>query len=164
MSYTNNLTDLKRYVPDFAATAVARLYHSLYRAALRVQWRILDWRNPPSAHAEYPLPPARLRFRVAENADVLNFFTVGLRTAERLQEAMAYAGFRCSDGAAALDFGCGCGRTLLWFARQFPNVRWHGADVDAESIEWCRREHPWRACSALTERCRPCPTTTDCST
>ncbi len=79
---------------------------------------------------------------MAENADVLNFFTVGLRTAERLQEAMAYADFQLRDGAAALDFGCGCGRTLLWLARQFPNVRWHGADVDAESIEWCRASIP----------------------
>jgi len=109
---------------------------------LRIQWRILDWRKPPSARAEYPLPPARLRFRVAENADILNFFTVGLRTAERLQEAMACAGFELRDGASALDFGCGCGRTLLWLARQFPNVRWHGTDIDAESVEWCRASFP----------------------
>ena len=105
---------------------------------MRLQWRVLDWRNPPSARAEFPLPPARLRFRVAENAGVLNFFTVGMRTAERLREAMAYATFPLTDGAAALDFGCGCGRTLLWLVRQFPHVRWHGTDVDAESIEWCR--------------------------
>jgi mutator protein MutT len=79
---------------------------------------------------------------VAENAGVLNFFTVGLRTAERLQEAMAYAGFELRDGAAALDFGCGCGRTLLWLARQFPQVRWHGTDIDAESVAWCRASLP----------------------
>jgi mutator protein MutT len=136
------LTRLKRYVPNFLRPLSRKLYHALYRAALRVQWRVLDWWHPPSARAEFPLPPARLRFRVAENSSVLNFFTVGMRTAERLQEAMAYAGFELHDGAAALDFGCGCGRTLLWFARQFPNVRWHGADVDAESIEWCRSSIP----------------------
>jgi 8-oxo-dGTP diphosphatase len=136
------LTSLKRYVPESLRPLSRKLYHSLYRSALRVQWRMLDWRNPPSPHAEFPLPPARLRFRVAENASVLNFFTVGMRTAERLQEAMAYAEFQLQDGAAALDFGCGCGRTLLWFARQFPNVRWHGADVDAESITWCRASIP----------------------
>ena len=103
---------------------------------------MLDWRQPPSARAEFPLPSARLRFRVAENASVLNFFTVGMRTAERLQEAMAYADFRLTDGATALDFGCGCGRTLLWLARAFPNVRWHGTDVDAESVDWCRASIP----------------------
>jgi 8-oxo-dGTP diphosphatase len=136
------LTGLKRYVPALLQPLSRTLYHSLYRTALRIQWRILDWRKPPSARAEYPLPPARLRFRVAENADVLNFYTVGLRTAERLQEAMAYADFQLHDGAAALDFGCGCGRTLLWLARKCPGVRWYGTDVDAESVEWCRASIP----------------------
>ncbi|MBZ5631951.1 MAG: class I SAM-dependent methyltransferase [Acidobacteriia bacterium] len=136
------MTRLKRYVPESLRPLSRRLYHSLYRAGLRVQWRILDWRNPPSARAEFPLPPTRLRFRVAENASVLNFFTVGMRTSERLQEAMAYADFHLRDGSAALDFGCGCGRTLLWLARQFPGVRWHGTDVDAESVEWCRSSIP----------------------
>jgi cyclopropane fatty-acyl-phospholipid synthase-like methyltransferase len=136
------LADLKRYVPDALRPLARSLYHSLYRAALRVHWRVLDWSKPPSARGEFPLPPARLRFRVAENADVLNFFTVGMRTAERLQEAMAFAAFHLRDGAAALDFGCGCGRTLLWLARQFPQVRWQGTDVDAESVEWCRASIP----------------------
>ena len=144
--YTNNLPPLlqavKRRIPHPLRPLSRKLYHALYRADLRIQWRTLDWWKPPSAHAEFPLPPARLRFRVAENASVLNFFTVGLRTAERLQEAMAYAECKLHDGAAALDFGCGCGRTLLWLARQFPDVRWHGTDVDAESIEWCRSSIP----------------------
>jgi ubiquinone/menaquinone biosynthesis C-methylase UbiE len=140
--YTNKLARFKRYVPDSLQPIARRLYHSIYRAGLRMQWSTLDWRNPPSASAEYPLPPARLRFRVAENANVLNFFTVGMRTAERLQEAMAYAEFELWDGAAALDFGCGCGRTLLWLVRKYPQVRWHGADVDAESIDWCRASLP----------------------
>jgi cyclopropane fatty-acyl-phospholipid synthase-like methyltransferase len=136
------LADLKRYVPESLRPIARTLYHSLYRAALRVHWRMLDWSKPPSAQAEFPLPPARLRFRVAESAGVLDFFTVGLRTAERLQEAMAFAGFELRDGAAALDFGCGCGRTLLWLVREFPGVRWHGSDVDAESIAWCRSSLP----------------------
>ena len=114
----------------------------MYRVALRIEWRFLDWWKPPSSTAEFPLPPARLRFRVAESSSVLNFFTVGLRTAERLQEALAYADFELRSGAAVLDFGCGCGRTLLWLARQFPGVLWHGTDVDAESVAWCRASIP----------------------
>ena len=140
--YTNNLANLKRYVPAPLLPLARRLYHSMYRTGLRLQWWILDRKRPPSATGEFPLPPARLRFRVAENSDVLNFFTVGMRTAEGLQEAMASAGFELNDGSAVLDFGCGCGRTLLWFARQFPKVQWHGSDVDAESIEWCRKSIP----------------------
>ena len=117
---------------------------------MRIQWRLLDLWNPPSAQAEHPLPPARLRFRVAENSSVPDFFTVGRRTSEALREAMAYAAFQLRDGSTALDFGCGCGRTLLWLARQFPNVRWHGADVDAESVEWCRASIPGGSFSVNT--------------
>jgi len=136
------LADLKRYVPASLQPLSRRLYHSLYRAGLRLQWWLLDRNHPPSTSGEFPLPPARLRFRSSENSDVLNFFTVGMRTAEGLQEAMASSSFELSDGAAVLDFGCGCGRTLLWFARQFPKVRWHGSDVNTEAIEWCRKSIP----------------------
>ncbi len=38
-----------------------------------------------------------------------------------------------------LDLGCGCGRTLLWLAPRYPEVMWHGCDVDAEAIAWCQR-------------------------
>jgi mutator protein MutT len=140
--YTNKLTSLKHYVPEPLRPLSRRLYHSLYRMGLRLHWWMLDRRRPPSASGEFPLPPARLRFRVAENSNILNFFTVGMRTAEGLQEAIASAGLELQDGAAALDFGCGCGRTLLWLVRKYPHVRWHGSDVDSESIEWCRKRIP----------------------
>jgi SAM-dependent methyltransferase len=35
-----------------------------------------------------------------------------------------------------LDFGCGCGRTLAWFANRPPRL--YGTDIDAEAISWCR--------------------------
>lgn len=136
------MANLKRYVPDPLRPLSRKLYHSLYRTGLRLHWRMLDAWHRPTAGAEFPLPPARLRFRVAENSSVLDFFTVGMRTAEGLQQALASAAFELNDGAAALDFGCGCGRTLLWLARKFPKVRWHGSDVDAESVEWCRKSIP----------------------
>ncbi|HEY2844155.1 MAG TPA: methyltransferase domain-containing protein, partial [Bryobacteraceae bacterium] len=136
------LQSLKQRMPDFLRPMARGIYYSLYRAGLRLQWRMLDRRSPPSATAAYPLPPARLRFRVAENTAVLDFFTVGMRTAEALREALARVAFPLQDGFAVLDFGCGCGRTLLWLARQFPQVRWHGTDVDAESIAWCSQSIP----------------------
>jgi cyclopropane fatty-acyl-phospholipid synthase-like methyltransferase len=30
----------------------------------------------------------------------------------------------------------------MWFLQRYPQVRWYGSDVDAESIEWCRRNIP----------------------
>lgn len=37
-----------------------------------------------------------------------------------------------------LDFGCGCGRTLLWFADSAQEGQFHGTDIDTEAIAWCR--------------------------
>ena len=45
---------------------------------------------------------------------------------------------------AALDFGCGCGRTLRWLTREWRDVSWHGTDVDAEAVGWCRSHLPGR--------------------
>jgi cyclopropane fatty-acyl-phospholipid synthase-like methyltransferase len=84
------------------------------------------------------LPPAKLRFRVSETASASVFLQVGQRTAEDLQSVLAKAQFSLGQPGVALDFGCGCGRTLLWLVRQFPAVQWHGTDVDAEAISWCQ--------------------------
>ena len=34
-----------------------------------------------------------------------------------------------------LDFGCGCGRTIMWFAGK--KVKFDGTDIDSEAIQWC---------------------------
>lgn len=51
--------------------------------------------------------------------------------------SLADAGFRFED-ASVLDFGCGCGRILRYFARYAAKCKFTGADVDADAIDWCR--------------------------
>jgi len=41
------------------------------------------------------------------------------------------------DGQAILDFGCGTGRALRWFATE-PDLRIAGCDIFAPSIEWMK--------------------------
>jgi SAM-dependent methyltransferase len=43
---------------------------------------------------------------------------------------------RCAD---ALDFGCGCGRTIRWLIERFPRTAFWGADVDPAAVAWCER-------------------------
>jgi len=67
---------------------------------------------------------------------------VGEQTAQKIQNAVCEAGYPLELFQSVLDFGCGCGRTLVWLCKSFPGIQWHGTDVDAEAIEWCRKNIP----------------------
>jgi methylase of polypeptide subunit release factors len=41
-----------------------------------------------------------------------------------------------------LDFGCGCGRMLLWLPELGRKRALHGTDIDADAIDWCREHLP----------------------
>jgi cyclopropane fatty-acyl-phospholipid synthase-like methyltransferase len=78
-----------------------------------------------------------LRFRVGECNEIGVFQAVGEQTAKKIQNALSDAGYSLEDFQSVLDFGCGCGRTLVWLCKSFPGIKWHGTDVDAEAIKWC---------------------------
>jgi cyclopropane fatty-acyl-phospholipid synthase-like methyltransferase len=107
----------------------------VFRARLRAEWWLRDRleRHP----VDLAVPPARLRFRVGEDSRLAAFLEVGRLTADNLETILENAGWPFAPGQAVLDFGCGCGRTLLWLVQRFPQVEWHGVDVDAEAIAWC---------------------------
>ena len=125
----------RRFVPAALQPAARGLYHAAFRTWLRVDWWLRDrFEHKPPGEA---VPPARLRYRVGEDSRLAAFLEVGRRTAENLEAVLGAEGFRIAPDQAVLDFGCGCGRTLRWLIARFPEVRWHGVDVDAEAIEWC---------------------------
>jgi SAM-dependent methyltransferase len=88
------------------------------------------------------LPPAMLRYRVSETLDPNEFLNVGKGCARLLEEHSAQMGSDLAQAHRVLDFGCGCGRTLRWMLKDFPAVDFHGADVDAEAIQWCKLNLP----------------------
>jgi len=132
--YTNNLTDLKRYVPGFgAATGAKASTTGLYRAALRVQWRILDWRKPPSgaarrisaASGQTSLPCG------GECQGVIKLFHGrACGPLSGFRKPWALRGFSSSGTAtscARFFRMAGCGRTLLWLAASISTrpMEWH---------------------------------------
>jgi cyclopropane fatty-acyl-phospholipid synthase-like methyltransferase len=123
-------------VPAALQPSARKIYHSVFRGGLRVEWWLRDRfeRHP----VDLAVPPARLRFRVGEDSRLAAFLEVGRLTADNLGTVLEKAGCPLTPGQAVLDFGCGCGRTLLWLVQRFPEVQWHGVDVDAEAIAWCR--------------------------
>jgi len=38
-----------------------------------------------------------------------------------------------------LDFGCGCGRTLMHLEGLAPSAHFYGMDIDTKAIEWCNQ-------------------------
>ena len=84
-----------------------------------------------------PLPPAKLRVRVAGNADVAWFLEGGRLAEETLRGSLARAGTGLEKMASILDFGCGCGRVTRRLAGLPGEVR--GSDFDGPAVEWCRK-------------------------
>jgi SAM-dependent methyltransferase len=85
-----------------------------------------------------PLPPSYLRSRVHGVPDLESFLRVGSCCASDILKVLEEQGvFRPGEEPDILDFGAGCGRTLLWMKRLARPARFHGTDIDAEAIDWC---------------------------
>jgi len=78
-----------------------------------------------------PLPPRRLRVRVAGTADADWFLRSGRTSYDVIAAHVSLA-----DVQAVLDFGCGCGRVTRYFHDFAGDVS--GSDVNAQAIDWCR--------------------------
>jgi SAM-dependent methyltransferase len=114
----------------------ARLLRPAYRTYERL--RALGNRDGVAIPTDsLPLPPAKLRGRVAGTANATWFLESGRLASDTIQSSLAGAGLRLEDLGAVLDFGCGCGRVLRWL-RDIP-AELRGADFDGDAIAWCRK-------------------------
>ncbi len=131
------------------------VYYPLYRAAvrLRCQWAGLGDERFRQRHGLTALAPAHLRYRVGGTPSAESFLRVGRQTVENLEACLSAAGAPLAGFHSILDFGCGCGRTVLPLAEKYPGKELHGADVDREAITWCRQRLP----SARFELNQPSP-------
>ena len=86
------------------------------------------------------LPPAELRYRVSSSPDAQNFITIGKKCAADIESALRKVGCDLAKLERILDFGCGCGRTLIHMKELAPHAQFDGTDIDARAIDWCK-EH-----------------------
>jgi len=87
-----------------------------------------------------PVPPQHLRTLVwSEYEDIPAFFHD--RDMDKLKDALQRNGVDLAKVRDVLDFGCGVGRVVRQFRRE--PFRIHGSDINAESIQWCRRHLPF---------------------
>jgi len=129
---------LKRLVPRPLQPFARGVYRSLRR-------RWLSWREGPQDRAYArslglpALPPAELRFRVHGDTEREGFVTVARRCCEDIEAALGRVGRSLESFETLLDFGCGCGRHLLFLANRPAAPKCYGTDIDGDAIAWCRR-------------------------
>jgi SAM-dependent methyltransferase len=85
------------------------------------------------------LPPAELRYRVSSSPDAENFVTIGKKCANDINTALRQVGYEIAEFKRVLDFGCGCGRTLIHLKDLAPHAQFEGTDIDDAAIEWCEQ-------------------------
>lgn len=83
------------------------------------------------------LPPATLRYRVHGATDIESYLAVGKNIKQDVESALSTIDKKFDDFGNILDFGCGCGRTLMWFDK-IHKSKIFGTDIDAEFISWCK--------------------------
>jgi ubiquinone/menaquinone biosynthesis C-methylase UbiE len=84
------------------------------------------------------VPPATLRYKVHGRLPIEGFLLTGKKIAEDIQMTLSQNGIRLESSKKVLDFGCGCGRALIWFKEK--EVELYGTDIDGGAINWCK-EH-----------------------
>ena len=131
------LHGLKAWTPALLRRWLRQPYYAGFRIVLLVRCWYADLLSGREARRAMPMPPALLRYRVSEDLDPHLCLNVGERTCQDMQAALLEAGRRLTDFHSILDFGCGCGRTLMWLTRQLRGADLHGADVDPDAVAWC---------------------------
>jgi SAM-dependent methyltransferase len=87
-----------------------------------------------------PDPGDDLISRVLGGADPAWFYWTGRESVRELERTVGIGGRTLDSFESILDFGCGCGRMLLWMEELGRMCALRGTDIDAEAIRWCR-EH-----------------------
>ena len=90
-----------------------------------------------------PDPGGDLISRAVGGADRTWFYWTGRESVRELERTLGIAGRAMKSFHSILDFGCGCGRMLLWMEELARTGVLHGTDIDAGAIDWCREHVPY---------------------
>jgi SAM-dependent methyltransferase len=92
-----------------------------------------------------PDPGDVLVERVAGSTDRSWFYESGQKSVRELERTLALIERPLDSFASILDFGCGCGRMLMWLEELGKRTNLHGTDVDAEAVAWAAEQLPYCA-------------------
>jgi Methyltransferase domain. len=90
-----------------------------------------------------PLPPPRLRYKVAGTEHEEWFAKSGRMSVEDLTRALAAIGRSFDEFNDVLEWGCGCGRILRHLPPPTAPKRLYAFDIDQEGLSWVNEYLPW---------------------
>ena len=93
--------------------------------------------------ADLPWPGDELVSRVAAGVDRAAFYESGRQSVRDLQAVLATVERSLDSYRDIFDFGCGCGRIMLWLQDLAATSSLHGSDVDARAVRWAQENLPW---------------------
>lgn len=107
----------------------------------------------PAEARGMPDPGDSLIARVAGSPSREWFYGSGRESVRETERTLAIVGRTMDSFESVLDFGCGCGRMLLWLEDLGAGTSLHGTDIDAEAIAWAQEHIPY--CSFTVNRPDP---------
>ena len=84
-------------------------------------------------------PPKSLVTRVHGDSEISEFLAAGWQISKDIKAALKKNGKDFGEFQSVLDFGCGCGRVMIWNAAESNSISLYGTDIDAEAISWCQQ-------------------------
>lgn len=135
------LRDARRRVLPVLRRRLSRVW-DIVSAFSWYQWQRMTGGGNPVYVPPAWLPPLELRRRVNGLRDLYSFLAAGTICADDIVRAVSAVGRDPNSFNSVLDFGCGCGRTIVRMPERLPNATLTGTDVDREAIAWCREHLP----------------------
>ena len=93
--------------------------------------------------SDLPWPGDELASRVAGEVNRTRFYESGQQSAREIEAVLSTVGRHLDSFETILDFGCGCGRILLWLEKAAATAGVHGVDIDARAIAWVQENLPY---------------------
>lgn len=126
---------------------LARIRDPKARTYLRFRLKVLregitDWLLGRAMAETLPVPPPLLRHRVHGFIEMPGFLWVGKDCAKDIRLLLKSIDRDIYSFHTVLDFGCGCGRVLRFFADHPSSCQFYGTDIDPEAISWCQKHLP----------------------
>jgi SAM-dependent methyltransferase len=132
--YLEENPDVRRSVENKEFTSALHFYYVHGRRENRSGGP--EQQNPPEIRFKGPIPPRALRKRVHGHTQIYSFERVGVAVRDDILAAIA-GRLTLDHRARVLDFGCGCGRVLVYF-KDATACQMIGSDIDGEAIAWCK--------------------------